>query len=278
MKKIFTTFLAGLCVLFAVAQDAQTSLTSYSGSTKIAIARSSIDVPAWHEKTFWPLYESYVSISGEILTRGTRLRQNLAAVNNSTAGADAALAAEDVLRVDLEALKTKREYYQKIGSELNGIISLQFLQGEIVMDMLESSKVYEASPIAKYRFHPTVTSEAQFNKAKRATIRTALGLTNDNAFYFWNIYNKYEEEVDALLGEEYSLISFYAGDPVDFTPALAKRLGHDALAILEREIKLKEKYYLQVKEQMGPVLAAKFLAWEDYYSLVSKMHAWADVP
>lgn len=278
MKKIFTTFLAGLCVLFAVAQDAQTSLTSYSGSTKVAIARSSIDVPAWHEKTFWPLYESYVSISGEILTRGTRLRQNLAAVNNSTAGADAALAAEDVLRVDLEALKTKREYYQKIGSELNGIISLQFLQGEIVMDMLESSKVYEASPIAKYRFHPTVTSEAQFNKAKRATIRTALGLTNDNAFYFWNIYNKYEEEVDALLGEEYSLISFYAGDPVDFTPALAKRLGHDALAILEREIKLKEKYYLQVKEQMGPVLAAKFLAWEDYYSLVSKMHAWADVP
>jgi hypothetical protein len=278
MKRIYMTILAGLSALFTVAQEAQTSLISYSGNDKLAIARSSIDVPAWHEKTFWPLYESYVGLSGEILTRSSRLRQTLAAVSNSTAGVDAALAAEDVLRVDLEALKNKREYYQKIGAELNGIISLQFLQGEIVMDMLESSRIYEASPVAKYRFHPARTSDEQFRKAKRATIKTALGLTNDNAFYFWNIYNKYEEEVDAVLGEEYSLISFYAGDPVDFTPALAKRLGQDALSILEREIKLKEKYYLQVKEQMGPVLAAKFLAWEDYYSLVSKMYAWADAP
>ena len=55
-------------------------------------------------------------------------------------------------------------------------------------------------------------------------------------------------------------------------------MGQDALAIMEREIKLKEKYYLKLKDQMGAVMAAKFLAWEDYYSLVSKMHAWADAP
>ncbi len=175
-------------------------------------------------------------------------------------------------------MATKRDYYLKISNELNGIISLQFLQGEIVMDMLESSKIYESSPLSKYKFHPKITSEAQFTKAKRAMIKNALGLTLDNSYFFLNIYVKYEDEVNALLGDEYSLISFYAGDPVDFTPALAKRLGQDALSIMEREIKLKEKYYLQLKDQMGPVLAAKFLAWEDYYSLVSKMYAWADAP
>lgn len=279
MKKFFTTILTGLSAFLAVAQEAaQTSLVSYNGNDKLAIARSSIDVPAWHEKTFWPMYESYVAAASEISTRNARLRLNLANLDNSTSNEDAALAAENVLRLDVEALATKRDYHQKISSELNGIISLQFLQGEIVMEMLESSKVYESSPLSKYRFHPKITSEAQFKKTKRGIIKTALGLTKDNDYFFWNIYDSYEGEVNALLGEEYSLISFYAGDPEDFTPALAKRLGQDALSIMEREIKLKEKYYLQVKEQLGPVMAAKFLAWEDYYSLVSKMHAWADAP
>lgn len=278
MKKFFMTLLTGLSTLFAMAQEAQTSLVSYNGNDKLAIARSSIDVPAWHEKTFWPLYESYVTAASEISTRNARLRQSLATLDNSISNEDAALAAENVLRVDFEALAAKRDYYQKISNELNGIISLQFLQGEIVMDMLESSKVYESSPLSKYRFHPKITSEAQFENAKRAMIKKALGLTADNSYFFLNIYVKYEDEVNALLGEEYSLISFYAGDPADFTPALAKRLGQDALSIMEREIKLKEKYYLELKDQMGPVLAAKFLAWEDYYSLVSKMHAWADAP
>jgi hypothetical protein len=272
------TVLAGLSALALSAQEAQNTLVAYSGIDKLAIARSSIDVPSWHEKTFWPIYENYVQIAGELSAINSRLRQNLASVNTGTSESEAALAAENVLQLDFQSVANKRDYYQKISSELNGIISLQFLQGEIVMDMLESSKIYEASPVSKYRFHPKVMSEEQVTKAKRATIKKALGLTTDNDFLFWNIYIKYEDEVNALLGDQYSLISFYAGNPEDFTPALAKRLGNDALAIMEREVKLKEKYYLKVKEQMGAVMAAKFLAWEDYYSLVSKMHAWADTP
>lgn len=270
--------MAALIAWAAFPQEARTTLASYSGNDKLAIARSSIDVPAWHEKTFWPLYESYVNTATDLSKRNARMRLSLAMIDNTTSNEDAALAAENILQGDGKALTTKRDYYQKIGSELNGIISLQFLQGEIVMEMLEASKVYDASPLGAFRFHPAVTSEAQFKKAKHATITKALGLTKDNDYFFWNIYNKYEEEVNATLGEEYSLISFFAGDPADFTPALAKRLGQDALSLMEREIKLKEKYYLQVKEQMGARMAAKFLAWEDYYSVVSKMHAWADAP
>lgn len=278
MKKFFMTILAGLLTILALAQEAQTSLISYTTNEKLAIARSSIDVPAWHEKTFWPLYEKYVEASGELSVRNIIVRKNLVTAANSTLQEEAANAAENVIKLDYESFATKRDYYQKIGNELNGIISLQFLQGEIVMDMMESANAYEATPLKKHKFHPAITSEEQFRKAKHNAIYKTLGLTKDSDYFFWNIYNKYEEEVNNLLGEEYSLISFYAGEPTDFTPALAKRLGQDALAIMEREIKLKEKYYLQLKEQMGPVLAAKFLAWEDYYSLVSKMHAWADAP
>ena len=71
-------------------------------------------------------------------------------------------------------------------------------------------------------------------------------------------------------------IGLFASDAADFTPALAKRLGHDLLHIMEREIRLKERYFLEMNALVGPSTAARFLAWEDYYSLVSKMHAWAE--
>jgi hypothetical protein len=276
MKRLFMIVLYGLSTLLAIAQEAQVTLVSYTGNEKLAIARNNIDVPSWHEKSFWPLYENYVITAEEISSRNTRLRQTLASLDNATAKEDAASVAESVLKTDLELLTAKREYYQKMSDALNGLISLQFLQGEVVMDMMDVSQVYEKSSLRQFRFHPQLASEAQMKKAKHTAIKNALGLTNDNDFYFFNIYNKYEEEVNNILGEDYTLISFYAGEPNDFTPALAKRLGSDLLSVMERELKLKEKYYLQVKEQMGPVLAAKFLAWEDYYSLVSKMHAWAD--
>jgi hypothetical protein len=276
MKNFLMTIFFGLAALLSIAQEAQTSLVSYTGNDKLAIARNSIDIPSWHEKSFWPLYENYLAAAEEIGSRDSRLRKTLASLDNSTTKEDAALTAESLLKTDLELFTNKREYYQKMCDALNGQISLQFLQGEVVMDMMDFSKAYEGSILRKYRFHPRLASEAQMKKAKQTAITNALGLNDDNSFYFFNIYNKYEEEVDNILGEDYTLISFYAGDPADFTPALAKRLGHDLLSVMEREIKLKEKYYSLVKEQMGPVLAAKFLAWEDYYSIVSKMHAWAD--
>jgi hypothetical protein len=278
MKTVFMTVLAGTVSLFAAAQEAHTSLVSYTSSDKLAIARSSIDVPAWHEKTFWPIYEDYNEVAAGLSIRNAIVRKNLVDAANSNVPEEAATAAENLFKHDRESFANKRNYYKKLSDELNGIISLQFLQGEIVMDMMESSNAYEATALRKHKFHPSITSEEQFQKAKHNAIYKALGLTKDNDYFFWNIYHKYEEEVDNLLGEKYSLISYYAGEPTDFTPALAKRIGQDALAIIEREIKLKEKYYLQLKEEMGPVMAAKFLAWEDYYSLVSKMYAWADAP
>ncbi len=272
------TVLAGSLCLWAFAQEATTSLISYSGNEKLAIARNSIEIPSWHEKTFWPIYENYLKTASQFSSESGRLKKSLAAISSSTSPEDAATVAEKLIELEHKALANKRDYYQKIADELNGIVSLQFLQGEIVMDMMEAANAYENSPIQKFKFHPAITSEEQFTAAKHNTITRALGLTKHNDFYFWNTYNKYEQEVSNVLGEEYSLISYYAGDPTDFTPALSKRIGQDALAILEREIKLKEKYYLQLKEQMGPVLAARFLAWEDYYAVVSKMHAWADAP
>ena len=90
------------------------------------------------------------------------------------------------------------------------------------------------------------------------------------------MYSRYEDECDALLGENLSVYSLFSSDASDFTPALAKRLGNDLLQVMEREIRLKERYYLEMNATAGSLAAARFLAFEDYYSIVAKMYAWAD--
>ena len=276
MKRILTLTLIVASAVLAFAQEASTSLVSFTGAEKVNIARSSIEVPSWHEKSFWPLYEQYVSSTEDISNRNLRLRKSLADLKNPLSKEDATSILEQLFKNDSEALAIKKDYFQKVSNDLNGIISLQFVQGEMVMDLMDDSKIYEQSPLRKYKFHLQARSDEQYRKSKHQVMTAALGLTQDNDFLFWNIYNVYEREVDNLLGKDYSLIGYYASDPNDFTPALAKRIGQDLLTFMERELKLKQKYCLQLQEVVGAQVAAKFFAWEDYYSVVSKMHAWAE--
>ena len=66
-----------------------------------------------------------------------------------------------------------------------------------------------------------------------------------------------------------------AGEATDYPSGLAKRLGYDLLIVMGRELEVKEKYYQEMCAQTSPSLAARFLAWEDYYSVVCKMTTWA---
>jgi hypothetical protein len=159
---------------------------------------------------------------------------------------------------------------------LNGVIALQFVQTETLMDMVESAGLYEQTALKQFKFYEHVLSPDKVQKAKRNVIASALDLSADDAGKFWPVYEKYEEEKDAALGEGYDIFSLYAGEASDFTPALAKRLGYDLLHITERELKLKEKFYLEMEKAVGPSVATRFLAWEDYHSLITKMHVWAE--
>jgi hypothetical protein len=158
------------------------------------------------------------------------------------------------------------------------VVALQFLQTEAMMDMLESARIYSESPWQDFRFHSQSLPTSQIIEAKHNTMASALSIPADKEVAFWHLYKQYEEECDAVLGEAYNVYSLFASDASDFTPALAKRLGYDLLHVMEREVKLKERYFLEMNAVVGSSLAARFLAWEDYYSIISKMYAWADAP
>jgi hypothetical protein len=240
------------------------------------MVQNSIDIPSWHEKSFWPLYEKYMNKVEEASLATYRSLDDLARTDARASDQEAFDNARKMIDFRYAELEVRKQYFMEIGVAFNGIIALQFLQTEALLDMMESSHIYDLTTWRKFRLHPQALDENQFTAAKYNTISKAVSLTPDKAQAFYAVYNRYEQECSDVLGENYDLYGLYAGEATDFTPGLSKRLGYDLLSVMQRELKLKDKYYMEMNEAVGPVLAARFLAWEDYYSLVSKMYAWSD--
>jgi hypothetical protein len=251
---------------------------SISGTDRMTVIKNSIVIDEWHEKSFWPLYGKYASKVEGVSMQAYRTLNDFALVDKSVSDEDAYDYGMRLISFRYELLTILQQYYAEIGLEFNGIVALQFLQTEALLDMMESTRIYETTPLKKFRFHPKLMSSSELKSAKYNIISKALSLTPEEAPGFYAIYARYEEECDALLGEDYSLVGFYAGEASDYTPAIAKHLGYDFLNVMKRELKLKEKYFVKLNSEMGSSLATRFLAWEDYYSLVNKMYAWADSP
>jgi hypothetical protein len=253
-------------------------LASLSGAERMSLIKTSVEIPSWHEKSFWPLYEKYRSEIDDVSLETYRSLDDLARTNFNATDEEAFQNAQKLLRFRQQELTLKQQYYAAVSREFNGIVAFQFLQAETLLDLMQSSDIYEKTPWRIFKFHPAALSSTEFKSAKYNVIANALALTEDKAEAFYLLYASYEMECDALLGENYDIISLYAGKPSDYTPALAKQLGYNLMTLMLRENKLKEKYFQKMNEAVGSKLAARFLTWEDYYSLMSKMYAWAETP
>lgn len=279
MKGTGFTLILCMAVSTLFAQHAKNTLAlTVSGNDRISVVKSSVHLAEWHEKSFWPLYETYLQEATEVYSETYRSLQDLAETDVSVAGQEAFENGFKLLRYRNEELALRNKYYREVGAVLNGVVALQFLQTEAMMDMLQSAQIYSKSRWQNFRFHSPALPAGQISEAKHNTMASALLIPADKAAAFWDVYSRYEKDCDAILGDAYSVYSLFASDASDFTPALAKRLGYDLLQVMEREVKLKERYFLEMNAVVGSSLAARFLAWEDYYSIVSKMYAWADAP
>lgn len=277
MKSISFTLVFLLFGVQGYCQLAKNALDlTVSGKDRISVVKSSVHLAEWHEKAFWPLYERYMNDAVKVSTLTYRSLHDLTNTDQSVGDQEAFENGWELLTYRNDDLKLKKQYYQEVGAALNGVVALQFLQTEAMMDMLEASQIYGNSNWKNYRFHATSMSEDEARQAKRNLLASAVKLSPDKEEAFWSTYSKYEDECDALLGEKFSVYSLFSSEASDFTPALAKRLGNELLQVMEREIRLKERYYLEMNATAGSVAAARFLAFEDYYSIVSKMYAWAD--
>jgi len=276
-----TFYLIGPFVLIVICTFSQPVKTAFvasvSGEDRIALAKTSIHLTEWHEKAFWNQYENYLNKSQELSGSTYAAIVGMATADKSVSDKEAFNNAGKMIYYRYEQLALWQKYYAEIGSANNGVIALQFLQTEVLLDMLESARIYEQTPLKYFHFHANEDS-ATLSADKHNSLATALSLSKTEEEAFFKVYSRYEHECADLLGEDYSLIAAYAGDPSDYTPGQAKFLGFNLLEVMRREIKLKERYFTEMNTAVGSSLAAGFLAWEDYYSLVSKMDAWADAP
>jgi hypothetical protein len=202
----------------------------------------------------------------------------VASTDKSTSPREAFEWARKMIEYRYQQLAHWQQYYVEISASHNGVIALQFLQTEVVFDMLESARIYEQTPMKRFRFHASTDSTTMPAVCRHVTLCSVLCLSPLEEEALTRVYLRYEHECQDLFGEDYSSIATYAGEPSDFTPGLAQLMGFNLLEIIRREIKLKEKYLSEMNVAVGPSAAARFLAWEDYYSLVNKMDAWVEAP
>jgi hypothetical protein len=279
MKRAYLIAAVSMVATFCFGQHASSTFNaSFSDVDRMSMVKNSITIPSWHEKSFWPVYENYMGKAEAVSVQIATAMTDLANTSETTTAEQAFSHATNVLNLRAKELEIRKEYFVEIGAAFNGVIAMQFLQTESALGMMENSNIYDGMRWRKFRFYPHLIKgdPTQIKAAKYNTLSKAVSLPADQAQAFYLTYAKYEQECDQLLGEDYSLIGLYAGEPTDYTPGLAKRLGYDLLTIMERELSLKKKYFDKMNETVGPVLAAKFLAWEDYYSLQNKMLAWSE--
>jgi hypothetical protein len=240
-------------------------------SPTVSAPKSAESPAAWHDQTFWKLYDNYRDKTLTVTIREHEAVQLLSSTGKETPNDEALLNGVRMIGASLDKLILKCQHFREMSEEQNGIVALRFLQTAVMLDMVERSQIYEQSALIGHHFVPDSIEHQQRWKEKFKVMVTALELSPAEEKQFMPIFLKFDQESEDVVGPQYHAYGVYAGETTDFTAGLARRHGFDLLDIIEREIRLKEKYFNEISAAMGPSVAARFLAWEDYYSIQCKL-------
>jgi hypothetical protein len=106
-------------------------------------------------------------------------------------------------------------------------------------------------------------------KSVKTTILTeTMQLTDEQATKFWPIYRAYDVELQNLNDRKLAGIQEYAKNYGELTDEKADELAKLALELENKRNDLKKKYYEQVREQLGGVVAMRFLQVENQMLMI----------
>ncbi len=274
-----TLGVAGLVfiTLPSICQSVQSDfVASVSETDRVGFVRTNVPLSDWHENTFWPQYSDYRENTADLSLKEYIAVQELVRESQNTSTNAGYESGSVLVTRCVDELAMKSRYYAEIGASHNGTIALKFLQTELLLDLMETSKIYEQTWLRKYRLSPNMLAEDQQWQAEYNTLVKVLNISASDAPLFLPIFTEFELEREETLGDQYDLYSLFVGEPAGFTPGLAKRQGYDLLALMDRELKLESKYFERLNGALGSQIAARFLAWQDYYSVQCKLNIWAE--
>jgi hypothetical protein len=260
-------------VLTSFAQSPESVIVASirEASPAVSAPKTSETLATWREQTFWKHYDEYRDKTLSVSMREQDAVQQLARTGKETPEDEAFLNGVRMIGSGFDMLILKCQHFREISEGQNGLAALRFLQMEVMLDMVERSQIYEQSDLLHHHFIPDSIVITERWKEKFKVMARALALSPAEEKAFMPIFLKFDQECEELVGPQYNVYGVFAAEADDFTPALARRHGFDLLDIVEREIRLKEKYFNEVNVAFGPSVAARFLAWEDYYSIQCKL-------
>lgn len=116
-------------------------------------------------------------------------------------------------------------------------------------------------------------------KTKKTAIFTEIMQFNDQqAAKFWPIYNEYDIELQKLNDQKLAGIQEYAKNYGNMTDQKADELATLALELENKRNSLKKTYYEKVREQLGGIIAARFLQIENQLLMVIDLQIASSLP
>ena len=103
-------------------------------------------------------------------------------------------------------------------------------------------------------------------------------LNDEQSAKFWPIYREYDVELQKLNDQKLAGIQDYAKNYGNMTDEKADELANLALELENKRNALKKTYYDKVREQLGGVMAARFLQIENQLLMIIDLQIAASLP
>jgi hypothetical protein len=113
---------------------------------------------------------------------------------------------------------------------------------------------------------------------KTAILVELMQLNDDQAEKFWPIYHEYDSELQALNDRKLAGIQEYAKNYQNMTDEKANEIAMLALQLENQRNELKRKYYEKILDQLGGIIAARFLQIENQMLMVIDLQIASSLP
>ena len=113
---------------------------------------------------------------------------------------------------------------------------------------------------------------------KRAIFTEIMQFNDQQSAKFWPIYSEYDIELQKLNDQKLAGIQEYAKNFGKMTDDKANELAMLALDLENKRNDLKKTYYEKVRQQLGGIIAARFLQIENQLLMVIDLQIAASLP
>jgi hypothetical protein len=262
------------CMVFChsiIAQQADIRLTVHDQSSqRLSVMKSALSLRQSDEVAFLPIYAQY---EGQLVADDGCSLASVNQLASSSRASEAAACVRAVLKSQNQSVVLRREYFEKINSATNGTVAFQFLQFEALLDLLQQSRLYENTNWNHPQWHKAMLKDEAI---KREVMEFTLGLNAEQREKFRPLYEDYEFEYSRVVGHQLVWFEQFIEDVSDFTPAQCKKLGREFLSMQQNELKIRERFLKKFIDILGEETAARYMALEDYFSMMAKLKTWSE--